>query len=154
KSGTVGFFLWMGERLFAIVRLPSTNTCSPRSSEARPENHTHDHQNPTVTRTTGPPGPMPLTRQQQVILDAILFFIRKGELPTVREVGALVGLRSPATVLKHLRALEQANIISINGKSRGIRLIRSPEPVTDVPLSVHPRVLSFPSDTPRIPLVG
>ena len=63
-----------------------------------------------------------LTTKQQSILEAILFLIRKGELPTVREVGALVGLRSPATVLKHLRVLEQAKLISLSGKSRGIRI--------------------------------
>jgi repressor LexA len=100
---------------------------------------------------------MPLTRQQQVILDAILFFIRKGELPTVREVGALVGLRSPATVLKHLRALEQAKIISINGKSRGIRLvtpIESPPGFGESALGARSRTLSFPTHAPRIPLVG
>lgn len=72
---------------------------------------------------------MSLTKQQRVILDAIAFFLAKGELPTVREVGALVGLRSPATVLKHLRALELAGWISITGKSRGIRLLRPiPDP--------------------------
>jgi repressor LexA len=64
----------------------------------------------------------PLTRGQQTIFDAILFFSRKGELPTVREVGALVGLRSPSTVYKHLRALENRKLISLNGKSRGIRI--------------------------------
>jgi len=66
----------------------------------------------------------PLTRGQQTIFDAILFFIRKGELPTVREVGALVGLRSPSTVYKHLRALERRKLISLSGKSRGIRITR------------------------------
>ena len=68
------------------------------------------------------PDKQPLTRQQQTILEAILFFLQKGELPTVREVGALVGLRSPATVLKHLRALEREKLISLSGKSRGIRV--------------------------------
>lgn len=63
-----------------------------------------------------------LTKTQESILEAILFLIRKGELPTVREVGALVGLRSPATVLKHLRILEQAQLISRSSKSRGIRI--------------------------------
>ena len=64
----------------------------------------------------------PLTKQQRTILEAILFLIGKGELPTVREVGSLVGLRSPATVLKHLRVLEKASLISVSGKSRGIRI--------------------------------
>lgn len=65
---------------------------------------------------------MSLTKKQRLILEAILFLIRKGELPTVREVGALAGLRSPATVLKHLRALEAEKLITISGKSRGIRI--------------------------------
>jgi SOS-response transcriptional repressor LexA len=64
----------------------------------------------------------PLTKPQQMVLDAIRYFLRKGEVPTVREVGALIGLRSPATVLKHLRALEKEKLISLSGKSRGIRL--------------------------------
>jgi repressor LexA len=63
-----------------------------------------------------------LTRPQRTILDAILFFIRKGEIPTVREVGSLAGLRSSSTALKHLRALERAGLISLSGKSRGIRI--------------------------------
>jgi repressor LexA len=72
---------------------------------------------------TPPPSKTVLTRPQQKVLDAILFFQRKGELPTVREIGALVGLRSSATVFKHLQALERAKIISITtGKSRGIRI--------------------------------
>ena len=65
---------------------------------------------------------MALTKKQQQILDAILFLIRKGGPPTVREVGNLVGLRSPATVSKHLNALKEAGLITINGKSRGIRI--------------------------------
>ena len=65
---------------------------------------------------------MPLTKKQLQILEAILFLIRRGELPTVREVGALAGLRSPATVSKHLKALAAEKLISISGKSRGIRI--------------------------------
>jgi len=87
----------------------------------------------------------PLTPQQQTILDAIVFFLKKGELPTVREVGALVGLRSPATVLKHLRSLERGGWISINGKSRGIRLLR---PVNDTALQA-----ASPADIPGGPLL-
>ena len=65
---------------------------------------------------------MALTKKQQQILDAILFLIRQGGPPTVREVGKLVGLSSPATVSKHLKALKEAGLITINGKSRGIRI--------------------------------
>ena len=65
---------------------------------------------------------MALTKKQQQILDAIVFLIRRGGPPTVREVGNLVGLRSPATVSKHLNALKESGLITINGKSRGIRI--------------------------------
>lgn len=105
----------------------------------------------------------PLTSQQQNILDAIVFFLKKGELPTVREVGALVGLRSPATVLKHLQALERGGWISINGKSRGIRLLR-PELLQSSGLPLPKLVRGFGtagklqdgvfSTTASIPLVG
>src|SRR5262245_48164072 len=66
------------------------------------------------------------TKKQRQIFEALLFLRRKGEMPTVREVGALVGLRSSATVMKHLKALEREGLISLSGKSRGIRcLVRS-----------------------------
>lgn len=67
---------------------------------------------------------MTLTSKQQQILDAILFLQSRGDNPTVREIAQLVGLNAPATVHKHLRALEEAGIIERTGKSRGIRVIR------------------------------
>ena len=67
-------------------------------------------------------GAASLSRKQQAVLDAVVFLIRRGEIPTVREVGSIVGLRSPSTVFKHLRALEQSGLITLSGKSRGIRL--------------------------------
>lgn len=67
---------------------------------------------------------MPLTKSQRLILDAIIFLSRRGDTPTVREIGVLVGRRSPATVQKHLTALEAAGVIEMTGKSRGIRPIK------------------------------
>jgi len=61
------------------------------------------------------------TKKQRQIYEALLFLREKGEIPTVREIGALVGLNSPATVLKHLKALERDGLITMSGKSRGIR---------------------------------
>lgn len=101
-----------------------------------------------------------LTRSQQKVLDAILFFQRKGELPTVREIGALLGHRSPATVFKHLRTLERAKLISMNGKSRGIRitdpsLLKGAMQIgLSTPLALQPAP-SRPAERPRfVPLVG
>lgn len=91
---------------------------------------------------------MVLTKKQQQVLDALTFLIQKGENPTVREVAALLGLSSPATVHKHLQALEQGGFIEQSGKSRGIKL-RKPSasqpglaPRPEIPLS------------PGIPLAG
>ena len=63
------------------------------------------------------------TKKQSQVLEALKFLIqKKGEMPTVREVGALIGLSSSATVKKHLDALQREGLISMTGKSRGIRL--------------------------------
>jgi repressor LexA len=69
---------------------------------------------------------MALTKKQKQVFEALSYLMEKGELPTVRELGALVGLRSPATVMKHLRALEREKLITMNGKSRGIRICNEP----------------------------
>jgi repressor LexA len=62
------------------------------------------------------------TQKQTQVLEAIKFLIKKtGESPTVREVGALVGLSSSATVHKHLDALEREGLIYRTEKGR-IRL--------------------------------
>ncbi len=62
------------------------------------------------------------TDKQRQVYEALLFLRSKGEHPTVREVGNVVGLTSPATVLKHLKALEREGLITMSGKSRGIRI--------------------------------
>jgi len=108
------------------------------------------------------PAKTTLTRSQQKILDAILFFQRKGEFPTVREIGALVGHRSPATVFKHLRTLERAKLISMNGngKSRGIRLAdpsllkSSSSKGVSSPLTLQPISLRAVERPRSVPLVG
>ena len=64
------------------------------------------------------------TKKQQQVYEALLFLLEKGERPTVREVGALAHLSSPATVMKHLQALEREGLISMSGKSRGIEIRR------------------------------
>jgi len=106
-----------------------------------------------------------ITRSQRTILDAVLFFLRKGEIPTVREVGAIAGLRSPATVFKHLRALEKRNIVTLSGKSRGIRIV-SEEALASVGMELKAgkktkrggplfAISPFaPAQYPGVPLVG
>lgn len=95
----------------------------PHNRPKNPLSQSNASENDLSENGLSSPPSQPLTKQRRTILQAILFFLEKGELPTVREVGALVGLRSPATVLKHLRALEREKFISLSGKSRGIRIV-------------------------------
>ena len=70
----------------------------------------------------------PTPRQQQV-LDAIRDHIRiLGFPPTLRELGAMLGLRSSATVAHYLEVLEQKGYIQWErGKARTLRLLQHEE---------------------------
>lgn len=65
-----------------------------------------------------------LTRKQQQIYDFILVFTNEhGYPPSVREIGAAVGLKSPSTVHFHMKGLEEAGVIvKAEGKTRAISL--------------------------------
>ena len=65
-----------------------------------------------------------LTTKQQQIYDYILDFTNEhGYPPSVREIGAAVGLKSPSTVHFHMKGLEEAGvIIKAEGKTRAISL--------------------------------
>lgn len=69
-----------------------------------------------------------LTRKQQEIYDFILSFTGEhGYPPSVREIGAAVGLKSPSTVHFHMKGLEEAGaIIKAEGKTRAISLPGAP----------------------------
>lgn len=71
---------------------------------------------------------MALTERQQAILDTIRRLSeQEGYPPTVREIGAAVGLSSPASVLNHLRALERSGHIKRGSlKRRALELVQSP----------------------------
>ncbi len=66
-----------------------------------------------------------LTHRQQEIYDFVLAYRRKhGYPPTVREIGAEVGLASPSTVHVHLAKLEQAGYIRRDPtKPRALELV-------------------------------
>ena len=65
-----------------------------------------------------------LTRKQQEIYDYILSFTNEhGYPPSVREIGAALGLKSPSTVHFHMKGLEEAGVIvKAEGKTRAISL--------------------------------
>ena len=65
-----------------------------------------------------------LTTKQQQIYDYILAFTSEhGYPPSVREIGAAIGLKSPSTVHFHIKGLEEAGVlIKAEGKTRAITL--------------------------------
>lgn len=65
-----------------------------------------------------------LTAKQQQIYDFILSFTgAHGYPPSVREIGAAIGLKSPSTVHFHLKGLEEAGMITkAEGKTRAITI--------------------------------
>ena len=65
-----------------------------------------------------------LTRKQQEVYNFILSFTNEhGYPPSVREIGAAVGLKSPSTVHFHMKGLEEAGVIvKAEGKTRAISL--------------------------------
>lgn len=66
----------------------------------------------------------PLTDRQQQIYDIIKREIGNGRPPTVRQIGAETGIRSPNGVMCHLNALEKKGYITRDARlSRGIGLV-------------------------------
>ena len=88
-----------------------------------------------------------LTAKQQQIYDYIQdFTAQHGYPPSVREIGAALGLKSPSTVHFHIKGLEEAGVlIKAEGKTRAITLAGTPRsPVAE---EQDPR-------TNQIPVVG
>ena len=81
-----------------------------------------------------------LSPKQQQIYDYIISFSAEhGYPPSVREIGAYVGLKSPSTVHFHLKGLESAGLIhKAEGKTRSI--------------TVSPSETEAPED--KVPVVG
>ncbi len=81
-----------------------------------------------------------LSPKQQQIYDYIISFSAEhGYPPSVREIGAYVGLKSPSTVHFHLKGLESAGLIhKAEGKTRSI--------------TVSPSETETPED--KVPVVG
>ena len=69
-----------------------------------------------------------MTRMQQKIYDYIAqMLVQEGYPPSVREIGAAVGLKSPSTVHFHLKHMEEKGIIKKAGrKGRTITLVQPP----------------------------
>ncbi len=78
----------------------------------------------------------PLTQRQHRVLQTIERFLQdEGYTPSVREIGAVLGL-APATVQQHLEVLERKGYIRRSGQSHGIELLSGGMPggVVNVPI--------------------
>ncbi|MFG2050418.1 transcriptional repressor LexA [Micromonospora sp. NPDC048935] len=95
-----------------------------------------------------PPGPPPLpTPRQRRILAVIRSWVdQHGYPPTVREIGAAVGLGSPSSVTHHLKALERQGLI--RRAPGGPRALDARPPATDTV------ALPNPQGAISIPLLG
>lgn len=88
--------------------------------------------------------PAPLTPKQAEIYEFILRYTKEhGYPPSVREIGAAVGLKSPSTVHFHMKGLEEAGaIVKAEGKTRAISL--PGVPLGPVAEEADPRVNQVP----------
>jgi SOS-response transcriptional repressor LexA len=70
--------------------------------------------------------PSPLSERQQAILDFIPVYIDKhGYPPSIRDIGAKVGIASSSAVARQLKVLENKGYIHRNELvSRGLRLVQ------------------------------
>ena len=96
-----------------------------------------------------------LTQRQQMVLDFIrLSIVDRGYPPTLREIGARMGIRSTNGVNDHLRALERKGYLTREDmKSRALRPtgLQLPLPTGEV---VPPGVAANDDDMVEIPILG
>lgn len=62
-------------------------------------------------------------RQREVLATITELTERRGYPPTIREIGAAVGMASPSSVHHHVRALEQAGLLSRSQGRPRVRII-------------------------------
>ena len=92
---------------------------------------------------------MPTKRQQQIYDFVALYVDENGYPPTIREIGAAVGLASPSTVHAHLANLERAGMIRRDPtKPRALAIVGREQARAPVAQSVVEDRAS------RLPLVG
>lgn len=89
--------------------------------------------------------PAVLYQRERQLLDFITQFIQRyGYAPTLKEIGAGVGMNSPATVHEHVERLRQKGYIKkLDGTSRGLEVIRENYRASSPNTSVELPVLGF-----------
>ena len=96
-----------------------------------------------------------MTKMQQKIYDYIAWtLVEQGYPPSVREIGAAVGLKSPSTVHFHLKHMEELGVIKKSGRKG--RTITLTKPVSPAPAAVAaaPSVEEIEPPAGRVPILG
>ena len=93
-----------------------------------------------------------MTRMQQKIYDYIAQMLaQEGYPPSVREIGAAVGLKSPSTVHFHLKHMEELGVIKKSGRKG--RTITLTKPAQTAP-AAKPAAEEIEPPAGRVPIVG
>jgi repressor LexA len=74
----------------------------------------------------------PRTQRQKEVFDYIVSFLeRRGYVPTYTQIAKHLGVKSRATVAKHIKALAKLGLITIHEDPFGIIINRHAEPLAD-----------------------
>jgi repressor LexA len=98
---------------------------------------------------------MPLTHRQQQVYDFLRRSVEeRGFPPTVAEIAAHFGMRSPNAAAQHLRLIQRKGAIEIEaGVARGVRLLHSSAQASG-PRPTGRRTPHIPNKTRALPIVG
>ena len=93
-----------------------------------------------------------MTKMQQTIYDYIArMLVEQGYPPSVREIGAAVGLKFPSTVHFHLKHMEELGVIKKSGRKG--RTITLTKPSQTAP-AAKPAAEEIEPPAGRVPIVG
>lgn len=94
-----------------------------------------------------------MTKMQQTIYDYIArMLVEQGYPPSVREIGAAVGLKSPSTVHFHLKHMEELGVIKKSGRKG--RTITLTKPARTAVTAAKPAAEEIEPPVGRVPIVG
>ncbi len=94
-----------------------------------------------------------MTKMQQTIYDYIArMLVEQGYPPSVREIGAAVGLKSPSTVHFHLKHMEELGVIKKSGRKG--RTITLTKPAQTAAPAAKPAAEEIEPPVGRVPIVG
>jgi repressor LexA len=75
---------------------------------------------------------LPRTQRQKEVFDYLVSFLeRRGYIPTYTQIAKHLGVKSRATVAKHIKALERLGLINIQDEPFAISIVRQEVPLPD-----------------------